>query len=255
MQYFTQFVDGYGDDDKAAEFIRPAILGHLADKPQRWNEQILYVSEFGRHPANAMLRMLDGKQWKPDPNLKLTMSNGTAFENGTFDLLRNSGELPSIFQQFPLYDDIWHGRADMVIGHGTMEVVIVEHKATSDASFDYGNSYPRAADLCQLWLYGELYHALFKIKPKLVLFYRSWKRVAECHIHLDEDTRTVRPHLWIDGRRVEQRVKDVWPPLLRDEMETLYRSQSFGEDLPESLSSWDYAEEATARMKQSEVTF
>lgn len=256
---YKSFLTGQ-EQGEPVELIRPLLYAAIQQEPDRWvDDTCLYVSELGRHPIHAMRRILSGEQKEFPDAVKLVMSNGTVFEDSTLAMMMKAGSFP-IIHQMPLWNSTWRGYADFVIGHGTDTPIIVEHKGTNDAWWDYRASLPRSPDLCQLWLYGELYKGMFGIEPKLVLFYRSWKHTAEFHPVYQAQNHTVVCDGWIDDqkakeRRPETRYRELSPFLLRAEMEQLYAEADLGNDLPEDEDSWDYAEEATIRLSGDEVPF
>ena len=151
--------------------------------------------------------------------------------------------------QFPLYNDIWSGYADLILGHHTPHPIIVEHKATGDRWWDYKESLPRSTHLCQLWLYGQLYEEQFDIKPTLVLYYRSWDHYAEFTIDVDEE-QVIAKGIMDDVSL--RRYRSIAPTLLRQELEQYYISKQRPDTLPEDLSTWTYAEDSYLRLKRGQ---
>lgn len=92
-------------------------------RPQRKPTKDLYVSDLGMHPYKAMSRILRGEQSAFDTKTMERMQCGVAFEEDTLKVL--AANLP-IMAQFPLWNALWSGYADMVIGHGTNQVTIIE---------------------------------------------------------------------------------------------------------------------------------
>lgn len=222
--------------------IYQAILQTLTSRPSRKPTDDLYVSEFGQHPYKAMARVLQGEQTKFDTKTLEKMENGTAFENDTMQKL--SLAIPNVRTQFPLYDAIWSGYADAVIGHGTVDVTIVEHKATGDKWWDYKGGLVRSTHVCQLWLYGQLYQDMFGITPTLILYYRAWDHHAEFKI-VDRGDGLIWAVGEIDGNPVERSLR-ISPVALQAEIEDLYNLGELPDD--EGVESWNYAEDAYDRL-------
>jgi len=107
------------------------------------------------------------------------MQAGNMWEDETVRALTKVYGADSVITQLPLKTDTWSSKCDAVLWHKTPDVTIVEHKATGDKWWNYKGGLPKAEHLGQLWLYGELYEAEFGLKPRLILFYRSWGHYAE----------------------------------------------------------------------------
>lgn len=218
--------------------IREAIEKNLRMKPTRKVSNDLYVSDLGNDPAIAMARVLRGETTTFDIDILEKMQYGNVLEADTIDALRFSHT--NVITQFPLFNDVWSGYADAVIGHNFSDVSILEHKATGDKWWDYKESLPRAAHLCQLWMYGRLYGEMYGINnPRLLIYYRSWSHYAEFELWPDGRITGV-----IDGKPV-LRERSISPNLLRIELEEWH---SKGIEPIRSSSKFDYAEDANQRL-------
>lgn len=217
--------------------IREAFLSALQNRPARKPTTDLYVSDLGMHPYKAMARILNGERSQFEPSVLEKMECGTAFEENTAKLV--SQTIPTI-TQFPLWNRLWSGYADMVIGHNTDQVFIVEHKATDTKAWGY---IPKSTHICQLWMYGQLYEELYSVKPQLILVYRSWGQLAEFDV-------TVSPSGVVCSGFVgnARKIKEFWisPAALRTELENYYEGERLPS--PDGADTWDYPEEAFNRL-------
>ena len=134
--------------------VHDAVKSHVVSSPPRKESGLLYVSELGAHPYKALMRILSGETAEFDTATRIKMEYGNAFESVTGNALQHAH--PGVQRNFPLWNEYWSGYADFVIGRHTDRPVIIEHKATGDKWFDYKQSLPRSAHLCQLWMYGRL---------------------------------------------------------------------------------------------------
>lgn len=226
--------------------IREAIESYLTARPPRRLDNLLWVSDLGRHPAKAMNRLIHGQQSEFAADVQVKMDNGSAIEEATSRAIHYA--CANVLTQFPLYNTIWTGYADFVIGHGTEHVTIIEHKAQGDKGFDYRDSLPRSADVCQLWLYGNLYRERYGITPRLLLFYRGWSNWAEFAIPVEwSGSGHFSVEGVVDSRQVYRMVR-FHPGWLRAELESCFAGRTIP-NLPESESTWEYAEEAYGRLK------
>lgn len=215
---------------------------------KRRPDGMLWVSDLGNHPYKAMARIMGVEQTSFGVDVLNKMQQGNLLEPDTIECLRFS--YPNVLTQFPLYNDVWSGYADAIIGHDELpSPVIVEHKGTSDKGFDYRQSLPRPAHVCQLWLYGELYRERYGVKPQLVLYYRSWSNYAE--FQLEERNDFLNSYIMatgvVDGAYTERYVR-VHPMSLRRELESWFARR----ELPSSdgADSWDYAKESYDRLTE-----
>ncbi len=225
--------------------IHEAVESYLLAKNslKRRNDGMLWVSDLGNHPYKAMARVLGIDLPGFEVSVLNKMQQGNLLEPDTVECLRFG--YPNVLTQFPLYNDLWSGYADMVIGHNTMaRPTIVEHKGTSDKYFDYKQSLPRSAHVCQLWMYGQLYRARYGHGADLVLYYRSWSNYAE--FSLDVSMGRVVATGTVDGAPV---ARTLWidPHPLRLELEEYYERQELPS--PDGSDSWNYAEDAYERLK------
>lgn len=223
--------------------VRNAVERYVSS-PARKESGLLYVSDLGAHPYKAMARILNGETAEFDTETRIKMNYGNAFEAETLRALQY--EHAKVQTQFPLFNDMWSGYADFVIGHGESYPVIIEHKATGDKWFDYKESLPRAAHLCQLWMYGQLYQETYGITPALALYYAAWGCYAEFQVSEDEDQGLIIANGRINGA-LARRLRIINPTGLRRELEHYFKTCA----LPPSdgADNWDYAETAYSRLQ------
>lgn len=224
--------------------IRQAFERGFTNQPKRKLTTDLWVSDLGNHPAKAMARILNGEQEEFTVEVKEKMQFGNVLEADTAAMLAHNLSSPMI-AQFPLYNNIWSGYADLVIDHLSDRVTILEHKVTGDKWWDYKGSLPRAAHVCQLWLYGRLYEENYGIRPRLILYYRAFGHYAE--LELSEERHRIVAEGIIDGEPVH-RYRLVAPDLLREELEQYHLAREMPAATEAELKSWDYAEEAYSRL-------
>lgn len=223
--------------------IRESVEKYVTARPARKETPVLYVSDLGYHPYKTMSRILLGETSEFDVGTRIKMQYGNAFESETTRALQYA--YPNVLTQFPLWNDKWSGYADFVIGHGTdgERPVIVEHKATGDQWFDYKNSLPRSAHVCQLWMYGWLYEQMYGIRPDLVLYYVAWGSFAEFTLRPGGEGMIAQGS--VNGRH-EVRGRRIAPNLLRMEIEHFFETKNLPN--PEGADSWEYAEVAHTRL-------
>lgn len=158
--------------------IHEAVEAALMNEPERKMDRQLWVSDLGKNPYHAFKRLLTGKMDTFDLPTRLKMDGGNALEAVTLRQVAENISRP-IRTQFPLFNDIWTGYADLVIGHGSPDVIIYDHKGAAGKWWDYKWSLPRESDCCQVWMYGQLYKEMYGIEPQLGLYYRGWGTWAE----------------------------------------------------------------------------
>lgn len=230
--------------------IREAMEKWLTSRPQRRLDGMLWVSDLGMHPAKAMRRVLHEEMSEFDANTLVKMQSGNAMEADTEQALRFA--YPGVITQFPLFNEVWSGYADFVLGHGTDEVTIIEHKAQGDKWFDYKQSLPRSTHVCQTWLYGQLYEEMYGVRPELVIFYRAWGNWAEFRLTTSEKNKVVVVNGLVDGETAV-RTLPIWPKMLQRQLEAYYRDRVLpGLDIDEN--TWNYAEESYERLLAIEST-
>lgn len=225
----------------------------LLEQPVKRMDGFLWVSDLGYHPAKAMGRILNGERIEfPLPTLD-AMQNGNMYEADTISRLTRF--FPgTVHTQFPLFNDIWSGYADIVLNHGTDNPIIVEHKATDSAYWarpyqnDPGKSYSpvKANHISQLFQYGELYEEKFGIKPKLVLIYRAWKHT--CEVELDYDYQSAVTLTGTLDRNPFERQIQLDLSALKAELEFYYKSKRMPTDIVINdkaidPQTWNYPEE------------
>jgi hypothetical protein len=223
--------------------VRSAVEQYVVSSPPRKESGLLYVSDLGAHPYKAMARILHGETAEFDTDTRIKMNYGNAFEAETLRAMQRT--YPNVQTQFPLYNRVWSGYADFVMGHTWERPVIIEHKATGDKWFDYKQSLPRAAHLCQLWMYGQLYQETYGVEPDLVLYYVAWGSYAEFRVYEDKERGVMVADGRINGTTLT-RQRLISPANLRRELEHYFKMGT----LPDSAGAdnWDYAEEAHQRL-------
>ncbi len=249
--------------------IHNAVCAALTSAPKRRLNNVLWVSDLGKNPYSAVKRLLTGELEPFDYTALMRMDGGNALEAATLRQVAENLERP-IRTQVPLFDDIWSGYADLVIGHGTDDVIIYDHKATAGKWWDYKESLPRVTDCCQVWLYGELYNQMYGVKPRLGLYYRGWGTWGEFKIETDGDD-DIQQKLVASGCITGEkggeaipviRPRSANPRLLRVELQGYYERISNGsmtieemEALNPNGSDWDYAVNASSQLAAREVPF
>jgi hypothetical protein len=236
--------------------IHEAVHQALTNQPRRRIDRTLWVSDIGRNPYGALKRLLTGEMEPFDYPTLLKMDGGNALEAATLRQVAENISRP-VVTQFPLYDNIWSGYADLVIGHGSDDVIIYDHKGSAGKWWDYKASLPRTADCLQIWLYGQLYEAAYGVVPKLGLYYRGWGCWGEFEIEMVAagtlDTAMLAVGQITDEKggmvscvRRERRVNPLW---LRKNLEDGYGLATSGkmtldevELMAPSGPDWDWAE-------------
>jgi hypothetical protein len=113
----------------------------------------------------------------------------------------------------------------------------------------------RAAYVCQLLQYGELYYEMFRVAPKLLLYIRIWGKYIECEVALSEPENPASQVAvcgWKDGERFNS-IVPVSPLLLRREIERWFNAQQLPPD-DGLVDSWEYAEYASAKLIAGQPT-
>lgn len=245
------------------KLIHATVYAALTERPARRLDNYLWASDLGRNPYGAARRLLLGELEPFDYPILMKMDGGSALEDFTLRQVAENLERP-IKTQFPLFNSIWSGYADLVIGHGSESVVIYDHKGSAGKWWDYKDSLPRAADCCQIWMYGQLYHETYGIMPRLGLYYRGWGSWGEFEIERLETEAGF--HLQARGVITDEkgiieneviRIRDVDPTLLRGELEDIYHQLELNEISIDKLEAmapdgpdWGYAEDATERLRR-----
>lgn len=223
--------------------IRQAIERSLT-RIERKLTTDLWVSDLGHHPYKAMNRVINGEMTEFPLDVRVKMEFGNMLEAGTVAALAQNVSAP-VIPQFPLYNDIWAGYADLVIDHLSDRTTILELKSTGDKWWDYKGALPRSTHVCQLWMYGQLYEEAYDIKPRLILYYQSWGHYAEFEI--TEDARGIVAEGMMDDKPVLRR-RTISPLLLRNELEHCYQAGKLPIATDEEIDTWIYAEEAYTRL-------
>ena len=246
-----------------SRLLHNAVFKALTERPARRNDTVLWVSDLGRNPYTTVRRLLTGELEPFDYPTQLKMDGGNAIEAFTLRQVAENLGRP-IQTQFPLFNDIWVGYADLVIGHGTEDVIIYDHKASCGKWWDYKGVLPRSADCCQVWQYGQLYRDRFGVEPRLGLYYRGWGAWGEFQIEVvtppDGKSYIQATGIVTDEKGLEEyevvRIRYVDPTLLRNELEMSYVLVKEGQLTTDDLEAmapagpdWDYAEDATERLR------
>lgn len=246
------------------KLIHHAVNNALTRRPMRRLDKQLWVSDLGKNPYGAIRRIVTGELEEFDYPTLLKMDGGNALE--AFSLRQAAEGLESkVITQFPLFNDIWTGYADLVINPYTDDPIIYDHKGSAGKWWDYRESLPRTSDCCQVWLYGQLYQEMYGIAPRLGLYYRGWGAWAEFEI---KEVRTLisnTVYLTANGNITDEkgvtenevsRVRKVNPYWLKWEIEKLYQLARDNKKALEDLvidpggPDWDYAENAMARLEE-----
>lgn len=244
------------------KLIHDAVYRSLTEVPERNKGDLLYVSDLGRNPYAAIRRIMTGEVEQFDYPTLMKMDGGNALEAFTLRQVAENLTRP-IRTQFPLFNDVWVGYPDLVIGHGTEDVIICDHKGSCGKWWDYKESLPRSADCCQVWMYGQLYYEKYGVRPRLGLYYRGWGTWAEFEIIFTASFGSFEAKGVItDGKGLVEaevvRQRDVDPFLLAQELVKLRERALNGKLTEEDLAKmapngpdWNYAEDATARIRTS----
>lgn len=237
----------------------------VASPERRPEETRLFVSELGRNPF-FMIQRLQGQAEKFDVPTLIKMDNGKAMELATVASLQERLPRPAIAQH-PLFDHLWAGYADLLLPrHMGTRAMVVEIKSVGNW-WDYKESLPRPADICQVWLYGQLYQEMTGEEfPDLKIFYRGWGTYAEFDLELDRDRHGVWGKGMITDKKGEseeyvERWRLVWPEWLKVEMEYHFGEWMIGDATVEDPGGpdWDFAINRTAEIiderKEGWVTF
>ena len=194
------------------------------------NKEHLWASDVGGCHRAAFLRINGGAETVlPDARLLNYMKFGVVIEDETAASLVATYD--NVETQLALKNDIWSGRPDFVIDHGTNNPIVIEHKVTGEKGW-WRKELPRVKHLGQLGLYGYLYEQLFGIEPRLILFYRGWGHYAELECFLNENSITVTGI--VDNEAYLQEIdyavlKEI--ALLEEE----YKANENGAELPKKL--------------------
>jgi hypothetical protein len=168
--------------------IRSAFNEHYAKpKPTYRGSGLISVSNLGRCIRSVLLGLSGVQGGEFAQHIRECMDLGIIYEQHTESILREKYG-SDLHTQFVLKDKIWSGKADFLLTPANEQPVIVEHKATNGAFFDYNGELPKWEHVCQLWLYGQLYNEIYHVKPQLILYYRAWgSNFAEFSLHPGSD--------------------------------------------------------------------
>ena len=227
--------------------VRESINQSYRMSPGKRPDGMLWVSDLGNHPAKAMRRIVEGYREEFDVPTHDKMSAGVALEGDTIQrfVSVNGDSIP----QFPLFDNIWSGYADLVHCHGSALPRIIEHKGVSSYVFKMApEKLVKSTHVCQLWLYGQLYRDTYGVMPLLTLYYRGWGDY--CEVDLEE---TGPGHVRVLGCVNDRPVDFVTPyrpQRLRDEIEACYRAGVVpsSEEVRGDVNGWTYAEDSAERL-------
>lgn len=245
--------------------IHNAVQKALMERTARRPGNMLYVTDLAKNPYAAIKRVLTGELEVFDYPTQLKMDGGKALEKASLrEIAENIGRPSRTY--FPLFNQIWTGEADMIIGHGSQDVIVVDHKGSAGEWWDYKESLPRSSDCLQIWQYGQLYHEQFGIWPQLRIYYRGWGTWGDFQIH-EIKSAAHEIHLQAAGYITDKkgkfesqvrRIRRINPYWLRQELEQLYNLAMNGSQLDAIVTDpggpdWDYPENATERLKETMV--
>lgn len=191
------------------------------------------VSSFGRCLRATMLNLTSTEPSEFPSHVREVMDLGVAFETTTRNAL-NAQLGAAVKSDVPIGDSIWSGRMDFLVQQDGQLPVIIEHKAVNSKFFDYSMELPRFEHVCQAYLYGQLYNDLYHIKPKVVLYYRSWSDFAE--LTLCEGDPAGYAEGQVNGQKVRRPVALETLPKRRADFETAYKNLPSVPDVPCSTS-------------------
>ena len=227
--------------------IREAINQSYSRVPNKRNDGMLWVSDLGGHPVKALRRILENHREEFDIATHDKMSAGTALEADTIQ--RFISVNGNCITQFPLYDSMWSGYADLVYQHGTQTPYIIEHKAMSSYVFKSApEKLVKSTHVCQLWMYGRLYEQIYGVHPVLSLYCRGWGEFAEVTVEQNDDL-TIHLFGQVNEKQIDFNTS-YRPLFLLMEMEELFLTGRVpsARDVPEDPTSWTYAEDSSARL-------
>lgn len=208
-------------------------------RPERESLNKLRVSELGYHPFKVMDRILNGRSSEFGMEVQDKMACGDAYEADLVPRIVNNLGATNYVAQFPIFNDFWSGYIDLVANFQKSDPLIVEVKGVDSTMFRFGD-FPRSTNVCQLWLYGQLYREKYGVQPALVLYYRSWGKWAEFEL-TELPGGYIRAVGAINGKEADIECK-YRPRLLREQLEGLFASRS----MPASSAgadSWTYPED------------
>ena len=257
--------------------LKNALERAIMEKPERRLDGKLWASDLGKNPHGAIRRLLTGYMEPFDYATRLKMEGGVALEDHLIPLAVSQLQAPARLQ-FPLYDEIWSGYADLVLNHGVdARTIIYDHKGSAGQWWDYKESLPRVSDMAQVWLYGQLYRARYPghvIPVETRLLYTGWGTWAEFSVRFDmipagsPNLAELEPGMvaegWIShkprGKKdhvttAVTRYRRVNPWALREELESKWSAVQAGLIPEEELAyldpggpDWDYAEDNYDRL-------
>lgn len=169
--------------------VNKIIDGYLEkrqDDRGDWKSKHLWASDVGKCPRKAIIRLSDLAEASPvETRMLQYMQIGLVLEDDTRLALEHEfGD--RLDCQLSLRNDVWSGKPDFVIGHGTNDVTIIEHKVTGENAWS-NKALPRTEHVGQLLLYKYLYKKIYNVDPKCYLYYRAWGHYAEFEITRDSE--------------------------------------------------------------------
>jgi len=154
---------------------------YSAPRPSHKGSGRISVSSFGRCVRSVMLGVVGTPAPDFAPHIREVMDLGVSYENSTRAVL-NARYGVAIRSDIPIGNDIWSGRMDFLLQLDKQKPTIIEHKATGDKYFDFNLELPKWEHVCQAWMYGQLYQEQYRVRPRVVLYYRAWNSYAELEL-------------------------------------------------------------------------
>lgn len=262
--------------------IQKVINAHLAIPSTHIGSNRLYATDVGKCQRKALLRVIGVKPTNTEeqtmgdklPWIRVTAAYGNIVEEAltgkalTAILQERHGVPVDWNPSLKAMTPQWSCRPDFVIGHGTDDVTLVEHKVTGG---DHKPSrwkidkryYPYPEHVAQLALCGYVYErgtrdsAPYRVSlsekrqndktptigdkitttgwPRLLLFYRTYKNHAQFRVHVSHERTWVTGH--INGESVEYDV-DVNPLYMIREMERLWEAKEVPAPFEQGSEGW-----------------
>ena len=166
-----------------------ADLSYSRSKGNNWTKGNLWSSDLGKCHRAAILRVTGTPRQERYTTRSLDyMNTGVVTEDETLQALQHVYE-DRLTDQVTLKYNMWSGKADFGIDVGTDDVVLIEHKTTSEKHWDSDSksSLPRHGHIGQAVSYMYLYELEYGITPKVLLFYKSWGNYAEFELVRNDD--------------------------------------------------------------------
>lgn len=152
----------------------------------------LWSSDLGKCHRAAILRTNVGSgSFDASDQALRYMNTGVITEDATLAALKHVYG-SRLTDQVVLKYKMWSGKADFGIDIGTDKPILIEHKTTSEKNFDSDSktSLPKKEHVGQAMSYMWMYEQLYKVTPKVLLFYKAWGNTAE--IELVREGKTIK---------------------------------------------------------------